>query len=120
MDLMPHFEAIPCSASVSSFNRRMYGSNCAAALSKIGANCTQGPHQLAQQSTNTGSSFAVTCLEKLAAVKSSGLALNMADLHLPHLGLSANLLLGSLLVTLHTGQLILMVIYVYLLNYCFD
>jgi len=54
IDRIANRAAIVCSASVSSFNRRIFGSRAFAAAAKAGAIAVQGPHQLAQKSTRTG------------------------------------------------------------------
>src|SRR5665648_660330 len=52
MDVMPAWDAITCSASVSTLPNTMSGL-AVDAFSKTGANIRHGPHQAAQKSTNT-------------------------------------------------------------------
>src|SRR5665647_2794649 len=67
MDVMPAWDAITCSASVSTLPNTMSGL-AVDAFSKTGANIRHGPHQAAQKSTNTMSLSAMVD-SKVASVR---------------------------------------------------
>ena len=65
---MPKRAAVRGAASVSSFASRTCGSSSPAARSKCGAIIRHGPHQAAQKSTTTGTSFYLDAAIMLAFI----------------------------------------------------
>ena len=95
-----------CSVSVLTLPKRTLGSNIPAACSNCGAIILQGPHQLAQKSTNRGKSDLPAWRSKLAALSSMGFPVNNPWWHLPQLGCSVRREPGTRFCVWQAGQMI--------------